>query len=93
MSGQIPEGEKKRRTRILRLLAEEKRRAFGTRFIGERLTVLVEGRTDKVTGYPLGFSDNYIPVAIRGGAIANQIIRVVPKYYRNGRLVAEVDPG
>ena len=90
MSGQVPEGEKKRRTRILRLLAEEKRRAFATRFIGEPLTVLVEGRTDKTTGYPLGFSDNYIPVAVRGGAKANRIVRVMPESYRNGRLIAEV---
>jgi threonylcarbamoyladenosine tRNA methylthiotransferase MtaB len=90
MSGQIPEGEKKRRTRILRLLAEEKRRVFGTRFIGEPLTVLVEGRTDKTTGYPLGFSDNYIPVAVRGCAPANRIVRVVPESYRNGRLTAVV---
>jgi threonylcarbamoyladenosine tRNA methylthiotransferase MtaB len=92
MSGQVHEGEKKRRTRILRLLAEEKRRAFGTRFIGEPLMVLVEGRMDKTTGYPLGFSDNYIPVAVRGGARVNQIVRVTPESYRNGRLVAEADP-
>ncbi len=90
MSGQVPEEEKKRRTRILRHLAEEKRRAFGERFIGEPLAVLVEGREDKTTGYPLGFSDNYIPIALRGGAPANRIVRVIPESYRNGRLVAEV---
>ena len=90
MPGQVPEGEKKRRARILRHLAEEKRRVFGARFIGEPLTVLVEGRADKATGYPLGFSDNYIPVAVRGDAPANRIVRVIPKSYRNGRLIAEV---
>jgi len=90
MPGQVSEGEKKRRARILRRLAEEKRRAFAERFVGEPLTVLVEGREDKTTGYPLGFSDNYIPVAVRGGAQANQIVRVMPECYRNGRLVAEV---
>jgi len=90
MPGQVSEGEKKRRARILRRLAEEKRRAFAERFVGEPLTVLVEGREDKTTGYPLGFSDNYIPVAVRGGAQVNQIVRVMPECYRNGRLVAEV---
>ena len=90
MPSQVPEGEKKRRARILRHLAEEKRHAFGARFVGELLTVLVEGREDKTTGYPLGFSDNYIPVAVRGGAPANRIVRVIPKSYRNGRLFAEV---
>ncbi len=44
MPGQVPEEEKKRRTQILRHLAEEKRRAFATRFIGEPLTVLIEAR-------------------------------------------------
>ena len=90
MPGQVPEEAKKRRARILRQLAEEKRRAFGARFIGTPLTVLVEGREDKTTGHPLGFSDNYIPVAIRGNAPVNRIVRVIPKSYRNGRLIAEV---
>ena len=90
MPGQVPEGEKKRRTRILRQVSEEKRRAFGARFIGVPLAVLVEGREDKATGCPLGFSDNYIPVAVRGGAQANRIVRVMPECYGNGRLVAEV---
>jgi len=90
MPGQVPEEEKKRRTQILRHLADEKRRAFATRFIGEPLTVLIEARTDETTGYPLGFSDNYVTVAVRGGAKANQIVRVMPDSYRIGRLVAEV---
>ncbi len=89
MPGQVPEGEKRRRTQILRRVAEEKRRAFAARFIGEPLDVLVEGREDKATGYPLGFSDNYIPVAVRGGGRANRIVRVTPESYRNGRLVAQ----
>ncbi|MBE0558577.1 MAG: MiaB/RimO family radical SAM methylthiotransferase, partial [Proteobacteria bacterium] len=93
MPGQVPEGEKKRRARMLRQLAEEKRRAFGARFIGEPLTVLVERRADKATGYPLGFADNYIPVAVRGDAPVNRIVRVTPESYRNGRLVAEVIHG
>ena len=90
MSGQVAESEKKRRTQILRRVAEEKRRAFEAQFIGEPLTVLVEGREDKSTGYPLGFSDNYIPIAVRGDTRPNWIVRVIPESYRNGRLIAEV---
>ena len=90
MSGQVAESEKKRRTQILRRVAEEKRRAFEAQFIGEPLTVLVEGREDKSTGYPLGFSDNYIPIAVRGDTQPNWIVRVIPESYRNGRLIAEV---
>jgi threonylcarbamoyladenosine tRNA methylthiotransferase MtaB len=90
MPGQVPEGEKKRRARILRRIGEEKRSAFAARFIGEPITVLIEGRKDHATGYPVGFTDNYIPVAVRGGAEANRIVRATPESFRNGRLIAEV---
>jgi threonylcarbamoyladenosine tRNA methylthiotransferase MtaB len=90
MPGQVPEGEKKRRARILRRIGEEKRSAFAARFIGEPITVLIEGRKDHATGYPVGFTDNYIPVAVRGGGEANRIVRATPESFRNGRLIAEV---
>jgi len=88
MPGQVPEEVKKHRAEQLRRLGTQKRRAFAEQFIGEPLRVLVEGRRDKTTGFPLGFSDNYIPVAVRGGAEANRIVRVVPESYQNGRLIA-----
>jgi threonylcarbamoyladenosine tRNA methylthiotransferase MtaB len=90
MPVQVPEGEKNRRARILRRVGEEKRRVFAARFIGEPVTVLIEGRTDRATGYPMGFTNNYIPVAVRGGSEANRIVRATPESFRNGRLVAEV---
>ena len=91
MPGQVREEEKKRRAEGLRKVGMEKRHAFAGSFIGKPLTVLVEARKDKMTGYPLGFSDNYIPVAVRGGAAtANRIVRALPESFRNGRLVAEV---
>jgi threonylcarbamoyladenosine tRNA methylthiotransferase MtaB len=90
MPGQVPEEEKKRRARILRRVGDEKRRAFAARFIGKPVTVLIEGRKDHATGYPLGFTDNYIPVAVHGGADANRIVRATPDSFRNGRLIAEV---
>lgn len=90
MPGQIPEEEKKLRAERLRRIGTEKRRSFATRFIGTPLMVLTEGRTDKTTGFRLGFSDNYIPVALRNPAGINCIVRVVPEVYRNGRLIAEV---
>jgi threonylcarbamoyladenosine tRNA methylthiotransferase MtaB len=91
MAGQIPEPEKKRRAERLRAVGAEKRKAFAEKFIGTPLSVLVEGRTDKKTGFPVGFSDNYIPVAVHGdGATANRIVRVMPEAFREGRLIAEV---
>ena len=91
MAGQIPEPVKKQRAERLRAVGAEKRKAFAERFIGTPLSVLVEGRTDKKTGFPVGFSDNYIPVAVRGGgATANRIVRVMPEAFRDGRLIAGV---
>ncbi len=88
LPGQVDAGEKKRRTAALRLLAAEKRRAFATQFIGEPLAVLVEGRAEAQTGLALGFSDNYIPVAVHGDAPTNRVVRVTPVSWRDGRLVA-----
>ncbi|MHB9097034.1 MAG: tRNA (N(6)-L-threonylcarbamoyladenosine(37)-C(2))-methylthiotransferase MtaB [Syntrophales bacterium] len=88
MTGQISDQEKKVRAERLRRIDSEKRLAFAARFIGTPLTVLIEGRKDAATGFPLGFSDNYIPVAVRGAAEANRIIRVMPDSLRNGRLIA-----
>ncbi len=90
MAGQIPDQEKKGRAERLRRVGAEKRRTFAGRFIGTPLTVLTEGRKDAATGFPLGFSDNYIPVAVRGAAEANRIVRVMPDSFLNGRLLAEV---
>jgi len=91
MEGQIPEGVKKRRAEILRSVGAAKRRAFAGGFIGKPLAVLIEGRKDKATGFPLGFSDNYIPVVACGGPPgANRIVRVLPTAFQNDRLMAEV---
>jgi len=91
LPGQIPEPEKKRRAERLRQVGAEKRRVFAEGFIGKPLAVLVEARRDKETGFPLGFSDNYIPVALRGaGANANRIIRALPVSFKSGRIIAEV---
>jgi threonylcarbamoyladenosine tRNA methylthiotransferase MtaB len=90
MPDQVPESEKKRRAELLRRVGAAKRQAFAVRSIGTPLTVLIEGRIDKSTGFPVGFSDNYIPVACRGAAETNRIVRVLPGSFRNGRLIGEV---
>jgi threonylcarbamoyladenosine tRNA methylthiotransferase MtaB len=90
MAGQVSGEEKKRRAERLRAIGAAKRQAFAERYIGTPLEVLVEGRTDKNTGFPVGFSDNYIPVVVRGGVTANRIVRVMPETFRVGCLIAEV---
>jgi threonylcarbamoyladenosine tRNA methylthiotransferase MtaB len=93
MPGQVPEAEKKRRAETLRRAGALKRSTFAAQFIGTELAVLIEARTDKASGLPLGLSDHYIPVAVRGpGAAPNRIVRVRPESFLNGRLVAEVIP-
>ncbi|MBA4421677.1 MAG: tRNA (N(6)-L-threonylcarbamoyladenosine(37)-C(2))-methylthiotransferase MtaB [Syntrophus sp. (in: bacteria)] len=90
MPDQVPEIEKKRRAEQLRRIGTAKRQAFAERFIGTPLAVLIEGRKEKSTGFSIGFSDNYIPVACGTACDANRIVRVMPGSFRNGRLIGEV---
>jgi threonylcarbamoyladenosine tRNA methylthiotransferase MtaB len=64
--------------RILREIDEEKRASFSSRFIGKRLSVLVEGKKDRKSGLMKGFSDNYIPILIEEAnqSMTNCIVEV-----------------
>jgi threonylcarbamoyladenosine tRNA methylthiotransferase MtaB len=90
MPDQVSDTEKKRRAERMRDVGIAKRRAFAERFIGTPLTVLIEERKDASTGFSVGFSDNYIPIACRGAAETNRIVRVLPQSFRNGRLIGDV---
>jgi threonylcarbamoyladenosine tRNA methylthiotransferase MtaB len=87
--GQIQETIKKERTQELRILGTEKRIAYNSRFIGEKLSVLVENRTDRVTGLFTGFSDNYIPVLVKDGneSMVNRIVDIVSYGARKEKLL------
>jgi threonylcarbamoyladenosine tRNA methylthiotransferase MtaB len=78
LSGHVPENIKKERARILREIDEEKRASFSSRFIGKRLSVLVEGKKDRKSGLMKGFSDNYIPILIEEAnqSMTNCIVEV-----------------
>jgi threonylcarbamoyladenosine tRNA methylthiotransferase MtaB len=92
MQEQVPEAKKKERARLLREAGAEKRRRFAGRFIGKSLKVLIEGRIDKISGLPMGFSENYIQTAVRGeGLTANSIVAVTPVALDGERLIAECD--
>jgi len=90
MPDQISEPEKKRRVEELRGIGAVKRQSFAEGCIGTPLTVLIEERKKKQTGFSLGFSDNYIPTACRGAYEANRILRVMPASFQDGHLVGEV---
>jgi threonylcarbamoyladenosine tRNA methylthiotransferase MtaB len=72
------------------MVGQSKRAAFAERFIGRELTVLLEKGKKKNIGGLTGFSGNYIPVVVMSGSAesANQIVRVVPEYYQDGKLFA-----
>jgi threonylcarbamoyladenosine tRNA methylthiotransferase MtaB len=78
LSGHIPEHIKKERARTLREIDKEKRSSFGSRFIGKRLKVLVEGKRDRVSGLMKGFSGNYIPILIEDAnpSMTNYIVEI-----------------
>ena len=92
LPGRVNEAVKKRRSEILRNIGKEKRNTFAKRFIGQKLTVLVEDKKDKDTGCMRGFSNNYIPVLIRNGnsSLANSIVNVIPDALRDGKLHARI---
>jgi threonylcarbamoyladenosine tRNA methylthiotransferase MtaB len=58
---------KKERSRRMRQLGAAKRREFYRRFIGSRVSVLVEEAIDRESGAHKGHSRNYLPVLVRAG--------------------------
>ena len=60
MAGTVGQGERKKRSKMLRSLSSKKRRAFYTSQLGTVRTVLFEGENKK--GYIHGFTENYVKV-------------------------------
>jgi len=54
----------KKRGEILRRLGSSKREKFYRRFLGKRLSILLESKRDTPTNHLKGFSRNYIPVLV-----------------------------
>ena len=89
---QVSDAERKERAQLLGRLGKEKREAFAGRFLGKELTVLLEEKRDRNTGWMQGFSDNYLPVLIRDGMFchANHPVRVVIKAVLEGKLKGRI---
>ncbi len=92
LPGSVAETTKKRRAEILRKLGQEKRNVFARRFVGKKLSVLIEGKKDRDTGLMRGLSDNYIPVAIEDGnsSLVNRVLNVIPAYSLEGKLYGRI---
>jgi threonylcarbamoyladenosine tRNA methylthiotransferase MtaB len=89
LPGHIAPAIKKSRARRMRELGAQKNREFCSKFLGRVVKVLVEEKIDKASGCLRGFSRNYLPVALTGGA-ANEEMTVRLERLENGRLVGHV---
>jgi threonylcarbamoyladenosine tRNA methylthiotransferase MtaB len=66
------------RIRQLQNLAKEKSFEYRKQFLNKDLMVLIEDKTDRQTGLPTGYSDNYIKILLinEKGALARKLLRV-----------------
>jgi threonylcarbamoyladenosine tRNA methylthiotransferase MtaB len=85
LPGQIPADVKKARARKMRELGTRKKREFYRRFLGRRVSVLVEGDSN-IAGSLRGYSRNYLPVTVRGAARVNEEVEVAVEGLENGSL-------
>ena len=92
LPGKIGDQEKRKRGEMLRNLGKEKKELFAERFKGKELSVLIEGRKDRKTGFLQGFSGNYITVAVADATAEhiNHIVSVVPEHYQDGKLFGRI---
>jgi len=66
LSNQVPIEMIKKRCQSIRMLGEQKRKAFYRSMIGQQMEIIVEGKRDFKTGLLKGYTSNYIPVYIQG---------------------------
>lgn len=75
LANQVPATIKKQRSRKLQRLSQLKKQSFYQRFVGTKLSVLLEEQDSR--GHWLGFAANYVKVAVQGRHLqANQIVEV-----------------
>jgi threonylcarbamoyladenosine tRNA methylthiotransferase MtaB len=88
----VPATVKKERAAALRALGAKKREAFGRRFLGKVLPVLVEQTRDKNTGLARGFSHNYLPVLLdkSPASLVNTLVNVRIEQVLDGKLTGRI---
>ena len=83
----VPGNVKKQRARRTRELGARKKEEFCGSFLGKRLAVLVEAKADRYSSGRRGFSENYLPVAVRNGEdLVNRIVTVQLDGFAGGWL-------
>ena len=91
-SDQVGVADIKRRGSIMRQLGISKREAFARQFLGREMTVLLESKRDRETGWMQGFSNNYIPVVVRNGqsSLPGSLVTVLAEEVRDGKLIGRI---
>lgn len=88
LADQAPVHVKKTRARRLRDLGVQKKRAFCSSFLGQRLAVLIEDKMDVQTGARRGFTRNYLPVNVHcSSELSNEEVIVKLTGLNNGWLM------
>jgi threonylcarbamoyladenosine tRNA methylthiotransferase MtaB len=92
MSGKVSAAVRKERAGRMRDLGKRKRMTYAEKFIGKKMTVLMEGQSDRGTGLWKGFSDNYIPVLVKDVDVSpvNQIVQVLVDRCLDGKLYGRI---
>jgi threonylcarbamoyladenosine tRNA methylthiotransferase MtaB len=84
---QVPYAVRKERARKMRELGTRKKGEFCGRFIGRRVQVLMERASGDAAGAAKGYSRNYLPVWVHGGAGGlNREVEAVIEGFENGSL-------
>jgi threonylcarbamoyladenosine tRNA methylthiotransferase MtaB len=93
MRGKVSSEVKNRRAAVLREIGMNKRQSFAEKFTGQSLSVLIEGRRDRETGFLKGFSENYVPVLVRNAAQddVNSIVTVMAEKSSSGKIVSRME--
>ena len=73
MKNKVPGNIKKERVHKLIELSNELEREYFNKFIGKEVEVLIEEEKD---GYYLGFTDNYIPLKLKGDYKINELYKL-----------------
>ncbi len=95
MGKQVPVHVARERNRILRDLASEKKLAFMSSFIGQRIetiTLNVSG-ADQQGEYTEGLTDNYLPMRVSGSHAANRWIQTRVERVLDGALLGIASQG
>lgn len=77
----------KQRCMALKRLDKEKRKTFYTRFLGHKVSVLIEETPDRMTNRLKGLTGNYIPVILEGTTDRKNELATVRLIRREGEKV------